>query len=270
MKAFHDVVTQTPVDILMAALQIARLVAYADLDVPAYLSQIEQLARQAVDADVAIGSDAVRAESLVKFLYEQSGLKGNVDNYGDPRNSFLNDVMERGLGIPITLSIIYTAVAQRLGLHAYGVGLPGHFVVGVGESSQTVFIDPFNGAKLNGRECARLVRETTGYTGVFKPEWLLPTPAQDVIVRLLNNLRIAYMRDEEWPFALRVLNLLEVAQPQLVTVMRDKALIAFAQGDYYAASKLLEKYLESGAVDAEAVALKRAVAPQLSRWASLN
>ena len=270
MNHFRELVSAEPLPLAEAALTFAQEIEYPDLDIEQYLLVIDELARDAADANITLGSTPAQAAQLAVWLYEERGLRGNSDNYSDPLNSYLNVVLDRGLGIPISLSVIYISVAERLGIPAYGVGLPGHFVVGVGDLNNAIFIDPFHGKRLTGRECAALVRNSTGYKGAFRPEWLLPTPAPTILTRMLNNLRIAYVQAEQWDAALSTLDLLEHIDPKQPFIMRDRSLISYAIGNLFHAAVFLEAYLRENPKAEDAEALNQTVGKAITDWAQLN
>ena len=148
--------------------------------------------------------------------FTQQRFRGNSATYQDPRNSYLNEVIERRLGIPISLSVIYIAIAQDLGLPAHGVGLPGHFIVGIRDNGDEIYIDPFHGGvRLFQADCVQLVREATGISGAFQPEWLKPVSPVVILTRMLNNLRNIYLHQADWTHALAVVERLRLLQPDL-------------------------------------------------------
>lgn len=270
MNQFLEVLSNSPRDVPRIALHAARLLSYPDLDVESYLDRIDQLAENARDASFDLSTDAYRAERLAKYLYHNLSLRGDVNNYTDPRNSFLNEVLDRGVGIPITLSIIYVAIARRVGLEAFGVSLPGHFIVAVGNDNEQTLVDPFNGKRLSGKDCARLVRETTGFKGSFKTEWLRPADEKDIVLRMLNNLRISYMREEQWEKALKTLALIDCVEPDGDITERDRGLINFAQQNYALAAEQLDRYLQKQPKGIDQNTLRHAIGPTIEKWAALN
>src|SRR5229473_3779668 len=141
-REFTMIAAREPVPLARGALLIAKE-EYPDLDIDAYLDKLAALAREA-EPIVHAGSDTVeRVQLLSHFLFELKGFEGNAENFGDPRNSFLNDVINRRLGIPITLSIIYLDVGRRLGINLYGVSFPTHFLVKAVDERGELIIDPF-------------------------------------------------------------------------------------------------------------------------------
>ena len=273
LTAFKTIVQQRPLNLPAAALLIAKTLAYPTLDCDHYLARIDQLAQEAALVVPTIGPLEQRGIALASFLFSSSGFKGDSAAYNDPRNSFLNEVIDRKLGIPITLSVLFLAVADRLGIPAHGVGLPGHFIVAVRKSpaDRPLLLDPFNGGtRLTRSACARLVADTTGYGGNFLPQWLDPTLPLPILVRMLNNLRLGYFSRSDWEPAEAVIRLLQIVQPGAAEHLRDEGLLAYRSGDLPRAADLLERYLQKtpGAPDAKMI--RDTIAPQLATWVRLN
>lgn len=241
---FLQELNQPTINVPRAALRFARDIAYPTLAVDQYLLRIESLAKTARQR-LALGKPLTeRAEALSDFLFYQENYRGNHEAYHDPQNSFLNCVLDRKLGIPITLSVLYVAVARRLGLPAYGIGLPGHFIVGLFEEGQEVLIDPFNaGLRLSVSECDQLVRESTGYEGPFQPKWLAPVSPINLLSRMLNNLVHAYIHQEDWNAAITVIQHLLQVQPEIDFHLRDLGYLYMYNGSLRLSAKYLEEYL---------------------------
>jgi regulator of sirC expression with transglutaminase-like and TPR domain len=268
---FAQVIGQRPVDISYASLLFAREIAYPGLDVTHYMYRLEELARWAEREVPLSGRLADKVEALSHFLFAENQFQGNVTDYGDPRNSFLNEVLERRLGIPISLSVLYVAVARELGLDAYGVGLPGHFIVGVQDGVETLLLDPFHGGERVGLgDCERLVAETVGYEGPLESEWLEPVGPRATLTRMLNNLRISYIQRREWPQTVAVLRHLRQVQPDAPEHLRDLGLVYYQQGELYPAAVYLEEYLEQAPETPEAQAIQQNLRNDFARWARLN
>jgi regulator of sirC expression with transglutaminase-like and TPR domain len=270
-EAFAAVVRRPTFDVPYAALLLARDVAYPDLVPQPYLAELDTLAQAAARALPPSAGDEERAVALASYLAAEAGFQGNVVAYGDPHNSFLNDVLERRQGIPITLSIIYVAVASRLGLEAYGVGLPGHFIAGVRAGHERVLLDQFHGGvRLTLADCELLVQETAGYEGPLDPAWLKPASPRAIVGRMLNNLRMVYLQRAEWQQALVVLKKLQEIQPDEPAHLRDRGLILYQQGDLYAAAHCLEAYLEQDPDSPAAMAIRQNLTAEFARWARQN
>jgi regulator of sirC expression with transglutaminase-like and TPR domain len=267
---FSIAVRQTEVDVPGAALLLAREIAYPGLLLQPYLEELKALATAARFVTLK-GDELQQAASLAAYLADDAHFQGNVVAYSDPRNSFLNDVLDRRQGIPITLTIVYVAVARLLGLDAYGIGLPGHFIAGVRAGSRRLLLDPFHGGnRLTVADCDRLVRETTGYQGPFERAWLKPAAPKAILARLLNNLRLIYLRLTDWQKALAVLERLRDVQPDEPAHLRDLGLVHYQQDAYYEAARYLEAYLEREPDSPEAAAIRQNLSDEFARWARMN
>jgi regulator of sirC expression with transglutaminase-like and TPR domain len=163
---------------------------YPRLDVTSYLDELDALAVR-VERRCTSGESAIfRLGHLHAEMFDVDGYKGDTSSYYDPRNACLNEVIDRKKGIPITLSIIFLHVAERVGLAATGVGLPGHYIVKVGFELSEVYVDPFHGgATLSVPEIGELVRQTTGGTGRLTGEQLRSWNGRETLIRLLANLQ---------------------------------------------------------------------------------
>ena len=242
--SFASEISTEPINLSRATLCYAREIAYPNLDVDAYLQRIEMLAETARRHVAAQISTAEQAEALSDYLFVEERFRGNTGNYSDPRNSFLNDVLERRMGIPISLSVIYISTARRLGLPAQGIGLPGHFIVGIPTPDESIYIDPFHGgARLTADDCVQLVHQVTGYDGDFHPDWLQPMTAQAILTRMLNNLRNVYYQQADWETSLAVLERLRLLQPELHELLRDLGLVHHRRGALRQAVQYYELYL---------------------------
>jgi regulator of sirC expression with transglutaminase-like and TPR domain len=255
---FQEEIQQEPIDLPRAALRYAMEICYPTLDVANYLAQLDVLAGCARQAISNKESKLVQAGDAAHYLFHEAGFRGNASAYNDPRNSYLNEVLERRLGIPITLAVLYMAVAQRLDLPVQGVGLPGHFIVSVEGPNGPLFLDPFNGGRqLSVIECARLVELTTGFTGPFQPEWLQPVRPIEILARMLHNLRNVYIQQDNWGMALKVLEHLQTAQPQNPDHVRDLGIIHNQIGSLSRAISYFERYLAMAPEAPDAALVRR-------------
>jgi regulator of sirC expression with transglutaminase-like and TPR domain len=175
--------------------------ARPDLNVGAELRRLDRLA-EAVPRQTFGG--------IMHHLFVVEGLRGNQEDYHDPRNSFLPDVLDRRLGIPISLSILAMEVGRRLGVGIRGIGMPGHFLVADAEDPGT-FSDPFNGGRLlDEAGCRRLFERVTGSPAGWSPAALAPTPSREIVARVLRNLGAEYRRRRDlaaltWVLRLRTM-----------------------------------------------------------------
>lgn len=197
---------------------------YPDLDLPAGLAKLDTLAERVrrLQAKLLL----TPAEALRVALAEEQGFHGNRDDYYDPRNSFLNEVLERRTGIPITLGILYIEVARRVGIPAEGVAFPGHFLVQLNDGE---IIDPYHGARtLTADDCAVLLGKVTNGRGTFTPELLQPVAWRKIIYRVLANLKAIYLRDPvDRKRGLAVVERMLLVNPGVQEDVRDRGLLLY-------------------------------------------
>ena len=254
-----------------AALLFAREIAYPDLTPSLYLAQLDEWADTIRRGFSARDTVLTRVRHLSDFLFGDIDLRGNHEDYSDPRNSYLNEVIDRRLGLPITLSAIFMEVAERIGLRVEGVGLPGHFIVGVHAEAGRYFFDPFNGGvEVTEDEAAQLVQQSTGHTGPFDPAWLEPSPARDIIARMLNNLRNVCVQLQAWPEAIAAVEHLRTLQPDTAHHLRDLGVLHHHNGSPRQAANLLEAYLARASNAPDAANARSMLATILDGYTRLN
>lgn len=269
--SFQDELRLSAINTSRAALYLARDLAYPHLDVPAYMQQLDGLATAVSPQIDSFAPTHVQADAVADFLFRVYGLHGNQADYFDPRNSFLNEVLDRHLGIPLTLSLIFVHTARLVGLDAHGVSLPGHFIALVRDADGDLFYDAFHrGKRVTAEECEALMRSTSGYTGAFRPEWLAPTPPKAILLRLLGNLRMIYVQQEAWPEALRVLTFLQLMQPDEPQHLRDLGLLHYQTGSLLQAAQYLEKFVEQQPNGPEVQQIQKNVWATFDRWVREN
>src|SRR5205823_2731791 len=188
-----------------------------ELDVDAHLGELAAMAHEA--KRYLRGDLAAKVTGLCRYLFHDMGYHGNVKEYYDPRNSYINQVMERRTGIPITLSALTMAVGRRSGLVVEGVGLPGHFIVKAVEGPQEILIDPFHGGRvLSDIDCENLVRQVTGVAFEASALTLQAIPAGLMVWRLLANLKGIYLGQEDFARGVRIMERLYQLNPQDVAL----------------------------------------------------
>jgi regulator of sirC expression with transglutaminase-like and TPR domain len=246
------IVAEEPVDLLRAALAIARL-EYPALDPAGPVTALQTLGARAADRLGRLHDAPVRARiaELNRLLFVDESFAGNRATYDDFRNSLLNDVLDRRLGIPISLGLIYMEVARRAGLEVHGVAFPGHFLLRVpadaGED-QAIILDPFNaGRELDEAACRALLASHVGDDEAFHDALLNPCSGRQFLVRMLNNLKRSYVQHRSFPQAHRVTELLLAVDPTVLSEVRDRGLIAYHLDDFRAALRDLEDYLRLNA-----------------------
>ncbi len=230
------------IDLARAALVMARL-AYPDLDVPAQLVRLDRIADRAPDG-CRQGDDLGRLHRLREYLFGDAGFAGNREDYYDPRNSFLNDVLDRRVGIPITLCLVLLEVGRRLGLSLEGVGLPGHFVARMRLADSQILLDPFDGgAILTPDACADLVERAVGKRVPLSDEAFAPVSRRQLLARMLNNLKGIYWRREEWARVIAVIDRLLAIDPAAAGERRDRGAALAQLGEYAQGVEDWERYL---------------------------
>ncbi len=209
------------------------------------LAELAERARPLVDA-APTPSGAVSA--LNHSLFELEQFRGNQKRYDDPRNSFLDEVLTRRRGLPITLSVLYVEVARLLGHEAYGVGFPGHFlskVVGVSDvPDREIIVDPFFGRILSLDECAERVRAAAGDHSELDQQWLQPATAIEIYVRMLNNLKLNYLRQGDGLGALGCFDRIVVLAPDSAQEYRDRGVLLERLECVHAAIEDYSRFLE--------------------------
>lgn len=242
-------------DLTRIALEVARD-AYPALDADRYLRRLDGLADRVRDRCPGGAGLRQMLGQINWVMFHEEGFRGDTESYYDPRNSYLNEVLDRRAGIPISLSAVYLAVADRIGLELAGVNLPAHFVVRGGRGGSTVFVDPFHtGAFLDREGCRRRVEEVTGQPVALDEAQLAPCPTAEVVARMLRNLKATYLREHDFVAALPVLRRLVALAPGEPLERRDLGIACLYAEQPGAAIDPLKSYLDTlpDATDAEAV-----------------
>ena len=247
---FAKIVQSPRCDLARAALEIARI-AYPDLDPKPSLDELDRLA-DAIRPRLMPGySPAERALTVARHIFGECGFRGNAEEYYDPRNSFLNDVLARRTGIPITLSVVLMEVGGRVGVPLEGVGFPGHFLVRVPQAGATsLFLDPFNGGqRVDEDELLERLRSLAdanrGPTFETVPaEFLAPVSSRAMLGRMLRNLLRVYLERDADAEALLVVDLLLVLTPQGADEIRTRGFLYERLGCPASASADFRRYLE--------------------------
>jgi len=245
----------------MAALLIARI-EYPTLDVRPYLNQLDALgrdagvrldaARRATNASAPPRVDPERHAAVLalnQFLFQELQFSGNAGRYHDPRNSFLNEVLDRRTGIPISLSAVYMEVARRAGLEIEGVNFPGHFLLRcrarteLGYSADLI-IDAFHGGALLSEDACRvLLRRHEGDDAALERHLTGHATKRQILARMLVNLKQLYVQMKSFPQARDVTELLLAIEPTATHELRDRGLIAYHLNDLSSALRDLQTYL---------------------------
>jgi len=247
------------IDLARAALEIARD-DYPDLNVSAYLRRIDQLATHVTER---LGSDKTVYHSIAALnsvMFQERGFRGNRDDYYDPKNSFLNEVIERRMGIPISLSVLYMEVAQRIGLQLQGVNFPGHFLVKYCSDREKIVIDPFNGGEIKSKESlGKLLEKVYGDKVALLEDFLETVTKRQIIRRMLNNLKMIYVRQKNLLKGLAVLQRLVVLDPASAEDIRDRGAVYLKLECFQYALADFESYLGLAPNAKDAAAVKEQI-----------
>jgi regulator of sirC expression with transglutaminase-like and TPR domain len=243
------------IDLAELLLHLARD-EYSDLDIEAYLSELAGMAHEA--KRLLRGKLPDRVHGLCRYLFHEMGFRGNTMEYYDPRNSYLNEVLDRRTGIPISLSILAMAVGRRAGLSVAGVGLPGHFVVKSMLDGEEVLFDPFHGGRqLSASDCEILVRQTTGMNFEANPTNLRALPLRWIVARVLTNLKAVYFHQEDYLRTIRVIQRMRQLTPHDPILHRDLGISLVQAGFPGKAIEHLQAYLSAVADPPDAKKLRK-------------
>lgn len=222
--------------------------AYPQLDpIPSRheLARLQDRAGAVLDRLGAQASLAERLAAIGRLLYVDVGFHGNYDDYYDPRNSYLNEVLQRRTGIPISLAIVYLTVAGGAGLKVFGVSTPGHFMLGSHGAGGTLYVDPFEqGDVLSAEACRRSIERRLGRPDTLAEEDLRPARHLEIAARVLRNLKSAYAMRDQWEQVLPVQSRLALLLPELSDEQRDLGLVYLRTGRPREAIELFEAYLK--------------------------
>ena len=229
------------IDLARAALLFAKE-EYPDLDVDAYIERLDRMA-QPVAADNAAGPKGV-VDALNSLLFDQEGFEGNAEDYYDPRNSFLNEVLDRKLGIPISLSLLYMELGKRVGLPLAGVGMPGHFLLKPPSARDEWYVDVYNrGRLLSIQECAERIDHLYNGNVAFQPDFLATVNKKQILFRMLANLKGIYLNQQDHGKALATIDRMLLLDPGSVEQVRDRGLVLARLQQHPQAIAELQRYL---------------------------
>ena len=267
--ALRRIAEKEPLDLARAALAIAHE-EYPSLDEAAYLRKLDDIAAQVMRSLPPGALPERRVGRLNLVLFRELGFRGNDADYYDPRNSFLNEVLDRRMGIPITLSVVYLEVARRCGLAAQGINFPGHFLCKVPLDEGELIVDPFHRGRLLGKEDLQKLLQSTSRDARLSARHLRAASGRDILSRMLLNLRAVYLERRDIPRALSAVERLLVLSPSDVRTLRERAELYEKLGGSAAAAADLARVLEIEPSAQDAQALRARVARLRGTPALLN
>lgn len=222
-----------------AALELASIDT-PNLPFEPYLDRLNELASQIGDRLRNFNDGRDFVETAQRYLFGELGFRGNHEDFFDSRNSCLNQVLERRVGIPISLSVMYMEVARRLAMPVFGIGLPRHFVIQFDDGNYSTYIDPFNGGPpVTAEQCFALAG-----TPIADATLLRRVSQKEIVMRMLQNLRGVYLRRGDWPRAVVTLDFLLVGAPQHSALYKQRGLLHLKLKRFQSARRDLEQYLE--------------------------
>jgi regulator of sirC expression with transglutaminase-like and TPR domain len=271
-KEFRQAVDrgEAKIDLGRAALTMAAA-DYPDLDINLYLARIDELA---ADVQARLGAEPDIHQTITilnDVLFREHGFHGNRENYFDPRNSFLNEVLDRRMGIPISLSVLYMEVAQKIALPLQGVGFPGHFLVKYTGVKEEIVIDPFNHGEIRSRKHLQtMLNRLYGSKISFDPDFLTAVTKKQILRRMLNNLELIYLRENELTKGLSIVERLLVLDPTSAENIRDRGIIYLRLECFKQALEDLQRYLSLAPQAEDADAIRDEIAGLMRQVAQIH
>lgn len=248
---------ENEISLARAALYIAAE-EYPELDTDEYLNALDTMAAEVSERLPAERYPLKTIQTLNHYLFEDLGFAGNAKEYYDPRNSYLNQVIERRTGIPITLSLVYLEVSQRVGFPMAGVGMPGHFLIRPTVDEMEVFVDPFHrGEVLFPEDCRERLSQIYGRPVELRAEFLQTVSPYQFLIRMLNNLKMIYLKQGDLERTLASVERILLIAPDALGERRDRGLLYYEQGRWDDAIQDLEFYLQQVPVEQDQTTIRR-------------
>ena len=259
------------IDLLRAALTFARI-EYPQLDPEPYVRQIEELAQRVVTRIRDASDPAQSIAAINEVLYQEEMFRGNTVEYYSPLNSFINDVLDRRLGIPISLALVYMEIGRRAGFPLFGVGMPGHFLVKHYDvSGQPTLIDTFErGMVVTEEDCRQKVFQLTAGQSTLQPEFLNTVTKRQMLTRMMNNLRTIYLARRDLKRAVQVVDLILVIYPRSPEDVKQRAVLRYNLDDLSGAVADFEDYVKMSPEASDAEEIKQTALSLRRQMARLN
>jgi regulator of sirC expression with transglutaminase-like and TPR domain len=245
-KTFHQLVTlpDAAIPLAEAALMIA-CEEYPQLELTPYLDELDHIAQAAQQSRMASDTPVDTVKKINRVLFETYGFRGNTVDYYDPRNSFFNDVLDRRVGIPITLSTVYIEVSRRLNFSISGVGMPGHFLVKYSDPREEFFVDPYNrGEILTQDDCRNRLQTQYGDALEFHERLLARSTNRQILWRMLNNLKDIYVKGHAIDKCLSIVDMMLMVDSEDLIQFRDRGLLRMQLRQFDGAGRDFQHYLQ--------------------------
>jgi regulator of sirC expression with transglutaminase-like and TPR domain len=248
------------IDLAKAALYIAQE-QFPELDTQEYLNALETMAAEVQERLPQERYPLRVIQTLNQYLFQDLGFVGNHQNYYDPFNSYLNQVIERRTGIPITLSIVYLEIAKRIDFPMIGIGMPGHFLIRPDFEESGIYVDAFNqGEVLFPEDCEARLSQIYNQPVQLRPEFLAPVSNRQILARMLTNLKIIYMNSDAFETALSMIELILLLFPHTITEKRDRGILYYQLKRWIEAKQDLEDYLQQSPTAQDASVIRQLLA----------
>jgi len=245
------------IDLAKAALYIAQE-EYPEMEIEPYCHALDTMAEQVKERLPSERYPLRVVQAINRYLYQDLGFAGNLVDYYDPRNSFFNQVIDRRMGIPITLSLVYLEIAKRLDFPMVGIGMPGHFLIRPEFEGAGIYIDAFNGGEILFEEdCEQRLSQIYGRPVKLQPELLAPVNRQRFLIRILSNLKIIYLNQGNLLKVLSIVERLLLLQPDAPIELRDRGLLYYQMGRWHEACNDLLAYLNYAPTAEDAKAIRQ-------------
>ncbi|MBD2355326.1 SirB1 family protein [Tolypothrix sp. FACHB-123] len=245
------------INLVKAALYIAQE-EYPHLDPEEYLNAFDTMAAELQERLPETSYPLRIIQSINQYLYADLGFTGNKVDYYDPRNSFLNDVIDRRLGIPITLALVYIEIARQIDFPMVGIGMPGHFLIRPDIAEMEIFVDAFHqGEVLFAQDCEERLSQMFQQPVQLQPEFLAPVSNRQFLARMLTNLKFIYLKKQELEKSLATVERILLLFPGISVELRDRGLIYYQLGHYPQAADDLQTYLTKVPDAEDSIAIRR-------------
>ncbi|MFN6567193.1 SirB1 family protein [Dendronalium sp. ChiSLP03b] len=248
------------IDLAKAALYIAQE-EYPYLEPEEYLNAFDTMAGEVQERLPSSRYPLRLIQSLNQYFYDDLGFAGNKTDYYDPRNSFLNDVIDRRLGIPITLALVYLEVAHRIDFPMVGIGMPGHFLIRPDIPDVEIFVDAYNhGEVMFAQDCQERLAQMFQQPVSLQPEYLAPVSKRQFLARMLTNLKFIYLKQQDLEKTLAAVERILLLFPGVSLEVRDRGLLYYQLGHYPQAVEDLQTYLAKVPDAEDAMVIRRLLA----------
>ena len=235
-------VTNPNFNLVEKCLKFTQILEQPDLDIEQYIQKISQMGRTLKESTSDVENPTYLVSILNEFLFENQGFVGEMDDYYNPKNNFLNEVIDKKSGLPITLSILYVEIAKFIGLDLKIIGFPSHVLV---KYNEEMILDPFNdGRLLDIDDLQEILDRNFDGQLEFEPEFLDEIEPEKVLVRLARNLKNSYFQSYANEKALKCVNMTLAIEPESAEDVRDKGILEEKLLNYDTALKYLNRYLE--------------------------